>query len=114
MHKISIKTIARTSNLSLNMMTNYSFKIFGILLLVAVLLAGCEAAKFRDAADDEVYGILKQRGSDVLGAEQDYDIRTVWSGRALALVSSLGSSSFTLPTSFVRNSRHANQPHATP
>ena len=63
-------------------MTNYSFKLFGILLLVAVLLAGCEAAKFRDAADDEVYGILKQRGSDVLGAEQDYDIRTAWSARA--------------------------------
>ncbi|MDE2680490.1 MAG: TolC family protein [Verrucomicrobiota bacterium] len=77
-----IKTTGRASNLLLNMMTNYSFKLFGILLLVAVLLAGCEAAKFRDAADDEVYGILKQRGSDVLGAEQDYDIRTAWSARA--------------------------------
>ena len=85
MHKISIKTAARTSNLLLNMMMNYSFKIFSILSLVAVLLAGCEAAKFRDAADDEVYGILKQRGSDVLGAEQDYDIRTVWSGLARML-----------------------------
>ena len=81
-HKILIKTTGRASNLLLNMMTNYSFKLFGILLLVAVLLAGCEAAKFRDAADDEVYGILKQRGSDVLGAEQDYDIRTAWSARA--------------------------------
>jgi outer membrane protein TolC len=45
-------------------------------------MTGCEAAKFRDAADAEVYGILKQRGTDVLGVEQDYDIRTVWSGRA--------------------------------
>lgn len=81
-YKISIKTTGRASNLLLNMMTNYSFKLFGILLLVAVLLAGCEAAKFRDAADDEVYGILKQRGSDVLGVEQDYGIGTEWSGRA--------------------------------
>ena len=64
------------------MMTNCSSKLIGILSLVTVLLAGCEAAKFRDAADAEVYGILKQRGSDVLGAEQDYDIRTVWSERA--------------------------------
>ncbi|MBC8326318.1 MAG: TolC family protein [Verrucomicrobia subdivision 3 bacterium] len=52
------------------------------LALAALLFGGCEAAKYRDAADAEVYDILKQRATDVLGAEQDYDIRTAWSGRA--------------------------------
>jgi outer membrane protein TolC len=80
--EISIKIAGRASNFLINVMTNFSSKLIGVLSLVAVLLAGCEAAEFRDAADAEVYGILKQRGSDVLGAEQDYDIRTVWSGRA--------------------------------
>jgi hypothetical protein len=55
---------------------------FCVLFVAALLFAGCEAAKFRDAADAEVYGILKQRGTDVLGAEQDYGIGTEWSGRA--------------------------------
>ena len=57
-------------------------KYLGVLALPVLLFAGCEAAKFRDAADAEVYGILKQRGTDVLGAEQDYGIGTEWSGRA--------------------------------
>ena len=55
---------------------------FCVLFVAALLFAGCEAAKFRDAADAEVYGILKHRGTDVLGAEQDYGIGTEWSGRA--------------------------------
>ena len=63
-------------------MKNQMCKYLGVLALPVLLFAGCEAAKFRDAADAEVYGILKQRGTDVLGAEQDYDIRTAWSGRA--------------------------------
>jgi hypothetical protein len=81
-HKILIEIAGHASDFLLNVMTNYSFKPFGILSRVAGLLAGCEAVKFRNAADAEVYGILKQRGTDMLGAEQDYDIRTAWSARA--------------------------------
>ncbi len=63
-------------------MEKLTAKLIGTFSLAALLFAGCEAAKFRDAADAEVYGILKQRGTDVLGAEQDYGIGTEWSGRA--------------------------------
>jgi len=44
--EISIKIAGRASNFLINVMTNFSSKLIGVLSLVAVLLAGCEAAKF--------------------------------------------------------------------
>ena len=77
-------SIVRASNIPFvfKPMKNQLCKYLSVLALPVLLFAGCEASKFRDAADAEVYGILKQRGTDVLGAEQDSAIRTAWSGRS--------------------------------
>ncbi len=46
------------------------------LLLAGVLLwVGCEAAKYREAADAEVYGILRDRGAAVLGERRGHRSR---------------------------------------
>jgi len=41
-----------------------------------VALLGCEAAKYQQAADDEVYHILSQRSQEVLGQSEKHDIAT--------------------------------------
>ena len=42
--------------------------------LGGLLLVGCSPAKYRQAADDEVYKILGDRSEAILGIRQDHSI----------------------------------------
>ena len=44
--------------------------------LCGLLLVGCSPAKYRQAADDEVYKILGDRSEAILGLRQDHSIDT--------------------------------------
>ena len=47
-----------------------------MMAMAVVAWAGCEAAKYSQEADDEVYQILSQRSQDVLGRKETHPIAT--------------------------------------
>ena len=48
----------------------------GLAVIVALFALGCAAAKYREAADKEVYQILSERHEHVFGQPHNYSIDT--------------------------------------
>ena len=53
----------------------------GVLAIAIVFMLGCSAAKYRKAADKEVYQILSERHEHVFGEPHDFSIDTEYSMR---------------------------------
>ena len=53
----------------------------GLAVIIALFALGCAAAKYREAADKEVYQILSERHEHVFGQSHNYSIDTEYSKR---------------------------------